>query len=99
MDAPPVCMANNDNSRSLDVVTKVLLAVAIIGAINWGLVGFFNFNLVDAIFGGGSAEETSGSSRVVYALVGIAGLIGAVLLPKLHAYVRGRDVAMGRTGY
>ncbi len=45
------------------------LTLAIIGAIVWGLIGFFNFNLVSAIFGDGSAF-----SRVIYALVGLAGL-------------------------
>lgn len=72
-------------SNKTDIISKILITLAIIGAVNWGLIGFFNFNLVDAIFGGGSAEETSGASRVVYALVGIAGLASLGLLPKLHA--------------
>jgi len=38
-----------------------------------------------AIFGGGSAEQTSGVSRVIYAVVGVAGLIAAVMLPRLKA--------------
>ena len=46
------------------------LILAIIGAINWGLVGIFDFNLVAALFGAESAI-----SRVIYALVGIAGLV------------------------
>ena len=45
------------------------LTITIIGAINWGLIGFFNFNIVAAIFGDGSAF-----SRVIYALVGLCGL-------------------------
>ena len=77
-------MAINSNA-SMDIPTKILLAIAIVGAVNWGLIGFFNFNLVDAIFGGGSMEETSAVSRVVYAIVGLAGLLGAFLLPRLHA--------------
>jgi len=52
--------------RTLDV-TALLLVV--IGAINWGLIGFFQFDLVAAIFGNMSAI-----TRVIYALVGIAGL-------------------------
>jgi uncharacterized membrane protein YuzA (DUF378 family) len=60
--------------RELSGLTKALLVVAIIGAINWGLIGFFNFNLVDAIFGGGAREETSALARVIYAIVGLAGL-------------------------
>ena len=69
---------------------KALLVVAIIGAINWGLIGFFNWNLVDAIFGGGSREETSGVSRVVYALVGLAGLVVAFFIPRLRELPRAR---------
>ncbi|MFZ7133712.1 MAG: DUF378 domain-containing protein [Eubacteriales bacterium] len=49
---------------------KLALVLVIIGAINWGLIGFFQFDLVAAIFGGQAAII----SRIVYALVGIAGL-------------------------
>ena len=68
---------------------KVLFIVAIIGALNWGLIGFFNFNLVDAIFGGGAREATSGLSRVIYALVGLAGLASLFFLPRLWVTTRG----------
>jgi uncharacterized membrane protein YuzA (DUF378 family) len=61
-------------------LAKVLYVLAIVGAINWGLVGFFNFNLVDAIFGGGAREVTSAVSRVIYALVGIAGVLALIPL-------------------
>jgi uncharacterized membrane protein YuzA (DUF378 family) len=69
---------------NINVLAKILIAIAIIGAVNWGLVGFFNFNLVDAIFGGGSAEETSAVSRVIYALVGLAGVAALLMLPRLR---------------
>jgi uncharacterized protein len=75
-------------SDRMNVLAKVLITIASIGAINWGLIGFFNFNLVDAIFGGGSAEQTSGASRVVYALVGLAGLLALVMLPRLREDTR-----------
>ncbi len=52
------------------------LILAIIGAVNWGLVGFAKFDLVAWIFGG----QTAGVSRVVYALVGLAGLWCITLL-------------------
>ncbi len=45
------------------------LTIAIIGAINWGLVGFFDFNLVSALFGDGSFF-----TRLIYDLVGLSGL-------------------------
>lgn len=51
----------------MDIVALVL---AIIGAVNWGLVGIFQFDLVAWIFGG----QTAGISRVLYTLVGLAGL-------------------------
>lgn len=59
----------------MKVVDKIALVLIIIGAINWGLVGFFNFNLVDSIFG-----TMSVVSRIIYALVGISGLWGIKLL-------------------
>jgi uncharacterized membrane protein YuzA (DUF378 family) len=73
---------------------KVLLAVAIIGALNWGLVGFFNFNVVDAIFGGGAREETSGVSRFIYALVGLCGLgcLALMIRPAERRTLGGRPV-------
>lgn len=45
------------------------LTLVIIGAINWGLIGFFRFDLVNFLFG-----NMSWVSRVIYALVGLAGL-------------------------
>lgn len=51
------------------------LILMIIGAINWGLIGLFEFNLVDAIFG-----DMSLISRIIYILVGIAGLYGLTFI-------------------
>ena len=59
------------------------MILVIIGAINWGLIGFFQFDLVAAIFGGQDAVV----SRIIYALVGLAGLWAIVLVPR----VRRRD--------
>ena len=47
----------------------ILLTLVIIGAINWGLIGFFDFNLVSGIFG-----DATAFTRVIYALVGLSGL-------------------------
>lgn len=55
---------------------KLALLLVIIGALNWLLVGLFGFDLVAALFGGSgsiSPGQASGISRIVYALVGIAG--------------------------
>ena len=50
------------------------LILVIIGALNWGLVGLFQFDLVAALFGG----QASPLSRVVYTVVGLSGLIVAL---------------------
>ena len=56
--------------RPIDVIAAVLLVV---GGLNWGLVGFFNFDLVAAIFGAASPL-----ARVVYSLVGLAAVYQAI---------------------
>ncbi len=59
----------------MQTLQKVALVITIIGAINWGFIGLFDLNLVDAIFGVGSAL-----SRLIYTLVGLTGLINIGLL-------------------
>lgn len=54
------------NTKGLDYT---VLTIAIIGAINWGLIGFFRIDLVALLFG-----EMSMLSRIVYSIVGFAGL-------------------------
>ena len=58
----------------MNIVQKIALTFTIIGAINWGVVGIFNFNLVDYIFGNGSVM-----SRIIYTIVAIAGLINIII--------------------
>lgn len=53
----------------------IALILMIIGAINWGLVGIFQFDLVAAIFGYASVL-----SRIIYTIVGVAGIWGIVML-------------------
>jgi uncharacterized membrane protein YuzA (DUF378 family) len=62
----------------MSAIQRIALVLTIIGAINWGLIGFFQFDLVAAIFGG----QSSALARIVYGLVGIAGLINLGLLFK-----------------
>ena len=54
------------NTKGLDYT---ILTIAIIGAINWGLVGFFKLDLVALLFG-----DMSLMSRIIYAVVGLCGL-------------------------
>ena len=57
---------------------KLILILMIIGGINWGLVGFFNYNLVSSIFG----VKLEVISRIIYAVVGLAALYGISFLFK-----------------
>ena len=59
----------------MEMIQKTALVVTIIGALNWGLIGFFDFNLVEALF-----AEASAITRIVYALVGVCGVINIALL-------------------
>ena len=59
----------------MKAIDKIALILIIVGAINWGLIGLFNFNLVSLLFG-----EMTTLSRIVYSLVGISGLWGIKLL-------------------
>jgi uncharacterized membrane protein YuzA (DUF378 family) len=58
----------------MDWLSRTALILVIVGAINWLLVGVFQWDLVTAIFGGDTLRLSSGLSRVIYALVGLAGL-------------------------
>lgn len=59
----------------LDIVALILI---IIGAINWGLIGFFKFDLIASLFG-----QLSAISRIIYAIVGISGIYSLILFWKL----------------
>lgn len=59
----------------MKIIDKIALVLVIIGAIVWGLVGLFNFNLVEVIFG-----NMTLISRIIYTLVGVSGLWAIKLL-------------------
>jgi uncharacterized membrane protein YuzA (DUF378 family) len=60
----------------MKVVNILTLVLVIVGAVNWGLVGLFEFDLVAALFGG----QQAALSRIVYVLVGLAGVYQLVPL-------------------
>ncbi|KGP72054.1 DUF378 domain-containing protein [Pontibacillus yanchengensis] len=64
----------------MSTIQRIALLLVIIGAVNWGLIGLFQFDLVAALFGGG--EQSGAFARVIYTLVGISGLINLGLLFK-----------------
>lgn len=65
----------------METLHKTCLIFTIIGAINWGLIGFFDFNLVTTLF-----QESSIIVRIIYSLVGICGLVNISLLFKHYTH-------------
>lgn len=59
----------------MKVIDKIALVLITIGAINWGLIGIFKFDLVATLFG-----EMSVFTRIVYILVGISGIWGIKMI-------------------
>lgn len=63
----------------MKALAYIVLVLVVIGAVNWGLIGFFNFDLVQTLFG-----EMTLLSRIVYSLVGIAGLYAISFMGKIN---------------
>lgn len=59
----------------METLQKIALFFTIIGAINWGLIGMFDFDLVATLFG-----DMTTLSRLIYSLVGITGIINIGIL-------------------
>lgn len=67
--------------KGVNIMDTLSLVLIVIGAINWGLIGIFQFDLVASIFGGMSGVV----SRIIYTLVGIAGIWGMTMLFRRHS--------------
>ena len=63
--------------EDLSTLDWLSLILVIIGALNWGLIGLFEFNLVSTIFG-----EMTAITRIIYTLVGLGGLYLIAAAPK-----------------
>lgn len=81
----------------METLQRIALALLIIGGVNWGLIGFFQFDLVASIFGG----QEAGLSRLIYALVGISALICLTMLfePMTENRTNERSARTDRVNY
>ena len=66
----------------MEWLSRTALILVIIGALNWLLVGLFQWDLVTAVFGGTTLRTASVFSRVIYILVGLAGIYSISFLLK-----------------
>lgn len=72
----------------MEWLSRLALALIIIGALNWLLVGLFEWDLVTALFGGEVLRSSSGLSRVIYTIVGLAGIYAISFFFKENAVVK-----------
>ncbi|MEC0245685.1 DUF378 domain-containing protein [Paenibacillus chitinolyticus] len=69
-------------------MSRIALTLIIVGALNWLLVGIFEWDLVSAIFGGEVHRTSSAFSRIIYTLVGLAGIYSLSFFFRDDAAVR-----------
>ncbi len=79
--------------RTLNGLDWTALILLIIGGINWGLIGFFGFDLVASLFG-----QMSAFTRVIYAVVGISAVYVAAISPSLTHRAAGHYTAAQGAG-
>lgn len=72
----------------MEWLSRIALILVIIGAINWLLVGLFEWDLVTALLGGETYRASSSLSRFVYALVGLAGVYSISFLFRESAVLK-----------
>ena len=67
----------------MEIVQIIAIVLAAVGALNWGLVGLFKFDLVALIAGGMKFGDVNLISRIIYVLVAVAGVISLTVIGEL----------------
>jgi uncharacterized membrane protein YuzA (DUF378 family) len=75
---------SSSNRSGTNFATQIVQWLSVIGALNWGLVGILDWDLVRAILGNDPTTPASAASRVIYALVGVSGVGLALLAPRMR---------------
>ena len=83
----------NEKEAFMNFLKYTAYALVLIGALNWGLVGFFGYDLVASIFG-----DMSLVSRIIYALVGVSAIITALTMHHCERVVERNCDDYGRCG-
>jgi len=74
----------------MEWLSRISLVLIIIGALNWLLVGLFQWDFVTALFGGDTVRTSSDLSRVIYTLVGLAGLYSISFFFRENAIIKNK---------
>ena len=67
----------------MEIVQIIAIVLAAVGALNWGLVGLFKFDLVALIAGGMKFGDVNVISRIIYVLVAVAGIVSLTVIGEL----------------
>ena len=67
----------------MEIVQIIAIVLAVVGALNWGLVGLFKFDLVALIAGGMKVGDVNVISRIIYVLVAVAGVVSLTVIGEL----------------
>ena len=67
----------------MEIIQLIALILAVVGALNWGLVGLFKFDLVAFVAGGMKYGEVNPFSRIIYILVAIAGVVSLTVIGEI----------------
>lgn len=67
----------------MEAIQAAAIVLAAVGALNWGLVGLFRFDLVATVAGGMGFGSVNAFSRGVYVLVGVAGVLALTAIPEI----------------
>lgn len=78
--------------KTFGVIALILIEV---GAINCGLIGFFDYNFVSVIFGGSAMGDYSILGRIVFAIIGLAGLWGLSFFGRVNCLCDGTGISAG----
>ena len=73
-----------DKEKALGIANAMAPILVSIGAINWGLIGLFKYNVIEEVLGdGGSATTSTPLAKIVYILIGVSGIYTLTLVQKL----------------
>lgn len=75
--------ATKTGEKSMLAISVIAMILILIGALNCGLIGFFNYNFLSMIFGGSATGDYSVVAHIVFAIIGLAGLWGLSFLGRL----------------
>ncbi len=78
----------------MNILRYTAYTLVLVGALNWGLIGFFDFNLVEAIFG-----DMTLLSRIVYSTVGISAIITALMMHHCDTVQKKEGCEYGRCNF